>query len=257
MSDQSKITHVWDEVWKDSDGDPASYLQDRFTKEAYAAFRPVVGARGQAVLEAGCGTGRFCCLIAQDFPENTVTGVDVSAGALAIARRLSATLGSRNATFVEGSIFALPFPDNQFDLVFNEGVVQLFDPLISPTQAEAVKEMARVTKPGGRVMISVTNWYNWPHTLYKALLPLLTQRGYELEYEKSYRPAELRRLMTAQGLRDIALTGFYPSYGFYRLSHRAPRSRPLTHRLGHLVDQLENPWLRRHFGFELVAVGTK
>src|SRR3954467_2261227 len=128
MANDSDIQQVWEQVWHQSGRDAAAYLGDRFTVDAYSALREFIAPRAQAVLEAGCGTGRFCCLFGREFPDSTVHGVDVSPGALEVARRLQAAFQLSNVAFGAGSVFALPFPDNHFDYVFNEGVIQLFAP---------------------------------------------------------------------------------------------------------------------------------
>ncbi len=256
MTEKSDVQHVWEQVWQHSGRDASAYLGDRFTTEAYPALREFIAPHAQSILEAGCGTGRFCCLFARDFPDSTIHGVDVSPSALEVARGLGQALRLSNVSFREASLFALPFPDNHFDCVFNEGVVQLFTPAGPPSQADALREMTRVTKPGGKVVISVINWSNWPHTFYKAVKNTLGG-GYEYGYEHSFSRGELRRLLHAAGLRRIEFTGFYPSYGFHRWADQTRWGRPVSRRLGRMVDTIRAEWVRRHLGFETVACGTK
>lgn len=250
---QAQVHQLWQSVWADPAHSPHLVLQDRFTVEAYRQFRQFVGADDKLILEAGCGTGRFCVLFGQEFPDSRVIGVDVAANSVANAQTLATALGRGNVSFQPASVFSLPYPTNTFDVTFNQGVVALFDPAGA---ADAVGEMVRVTKPGGTVFVSVANWMCFPHTLYKWRLARKRIR-YEYGYEKSYTRRELGALLRAGGLQDIRFTGFYPAYGFYRLSRRIQRFARTVSALGAIVDRLNGPWLSRAFGFELVATGTK
>ena len=258
MTDElSQIADLWNSQWTAAPADVAPILGDRFTAEAYRQIAAAVPCHDATVLEAGCGTGRFSALLGSAHPNAEVVGIDVSVAALKTATRIATTLGCRNVRFREASIFELPFPDDSFDYVFNEGVIPLFSERSSHTHEDAVREMCRVAKPGGVVLVSVANWYCLPHTAYKWCVNTLG-RGYELGYEKSFRHEELRKLLRANGLHDIRFSGFYPSYGLYRLSRKPLGSlRPVLHRLGTIVDRIERPWLSRRFGFQLVATARK
>ena len=256
MSEEDQYVAVWENVWAHSTYQPTAVLEDRGTVEGYRQFRSFVPPQARLILEAGCGTGRFCNLLGRDLPHCKVIGIDLSASALATARNGKEVMRCENVSFQTASLFALPFPDNHFDFVFNEGVIQLFPPEGTLTDRDAIREMVRVTRPGGAVLVSVVNWACFPHTFYKWRL----RHGrvhYEYGYEKSYRPGELRRLFHAAGLRHVQFAGFYPAYGFYRLSGRLRHGRRTMRALGALVDRLDCPWLSRIFGFEIIAVGTK
>jgi demethylmenaquinone methyltransferase/2-methoxy-6-polyprenyl-1,4-benzoquinol methylase len=102
-----------------------------------------VGARaGDLVLDLGSGTGDLATLLTQR-GANAV-GVDLSHRMLTAA---SAKLGSR-ATLVQGSAYALPFPDGTFSGVVSGFVLRNLDDLPA-----AFSEIARVLAPGGRVAL--------------------------------------------------------------------------------------------------------
>jgi ubiquinone/menaquinone biosynthesis C-methylase UbiE len=73
-----------------------------------------------------------------------VTGIDLNEGMLSIARR------NPNIEWHQGSATELPFGDGSFDAVLCQQGLQYF-----PDRAAAVKEMARVLSPGGRVALNV------------------------------------------------------------------------------------------------------
>src|SRR5919202_4115770 len=107
-------------------------------------------APGERVLDLGCGAGTDSLVAAQMVgPEGTVTGVDMTPAMLAKARRAAAELGVTNAEFVEGEVESLPFPDESFDVVISNGVIDLI-----PDKDAVYSEIYRVLAPGGRVQIA-------------------------------------------------------------------------------------------------------
>jgi ubiquinone/menaquinone biosynthesis C-methylase UbiE len=94
------------------------------------------------VLDAACGTGRHTVHLAG--LGHAVTGVDASPPMLALAAKKRNDL-----SLVEGNVEALPFPNGAFDAAV---CALLFDHL--PNIDGAIGELARVVRPGGRVLIS-------------------------------------------------------------------------------------------------------
>ena len=99
--------------------------------------------RGRRILEVGCGTGLI--LQRADALAALATGVDLSAGMLARARE-------RGLLVVQGSATALPHADDSFDLVYAFKVLAHVGDIRT-----AMAEMARVTRPGGRVLAEFYN----------------------------------------------------------------------------------------------------
>ena len=97
-------------------------------------------------LDVGCGTGADVVEMAGRMPHGgKATGVDASEAMIAEARRRAAGLGD-DVLFRLGDALDLPYPDGVFDACRVETVLQhLADPLL------AIREMVRVTRPGGRV----------------------------------------------------------------------------------------------------------
>jgi ubiquinone/menaquinone biosynthesis C-methylase UbiE len=103
---------------------------------------------GQRVLDVGCGTGddvrRLAGLVA---PSGRAVGVDLSLAMVNEARSRAAG-SDLPVEFHQGDITHLDFPDATFDAARGERVL-----LHAPDAAAAVAEMARVTRPGGRLVV--------------------------------------------------------------------------------------------------------
>lgn len=98
---------------------------------------------GTRVLDLGCGVGQTSCLLAKRFGA-AVTGLDKSARMVARARERAKSLAA-DVDFVEGDAYALPFPQETFEVVLAESVTLFLD------RAKVLSECFRVLKPGGRV----------------------------------------------------------------------------------------------------------
>lgn len=115
-------------------------------KKAVAALALPPGAQ---VLDLATGTGDLALQIARQHEDATVVGTDPSVGMLEIGIDKAARAGlAERVQLQEGDAQALPFDDDRFD-----GCSIAFGIRNVPDRAAALAEMARVTKPGGRVAI--------------------------------------------------------------------------------------------------------
>lgn len=106
-------------------------------------------AEGERVLDLATGTADLALLIARLHPTVSVVGLDPSRGMLDVAeRKLVAASLTERIKLVEGDAQALPFPDRHFDRV-----CMAFGIRNVPDRGRALAEMARVTRPGGRIAI--------------------------------------------------------------------------------------------------------
>jgi ubiquinone/menaquinone biosynthesis C-methylase UbiE len=110
-----------------------------------AAVRP-----GQRVLDIACGTGVVARTAARRLGSGgNVTGLDLSAPMLAVARSAAAAEGAR-IEWREGDALQLPFADQAFDIALCQQGLQFF-----PDRPRAMGEMYRVLAPGGKLVLSV------------------------------------------------------------------------------------------------------
>ncbi|HEY0631793.1 MAG TPA: methyltransferase domain-containing protein [Thermoleophilaceae bacterium] len=103
-------------------------------------------APGERVVDVGCGTGNAALLAAKRGA--SVTGVDPAARLLEVARERAAADGL-DVAFELGEAAALPLPAGHADLVLS-----VFGVIFAPDPSAAAAELARVTAPGGRVVLS-------------------------------------------------------------------------------------------------------
>jgi ubiquinone/menaquinone biosynthesis C-methylase UbiE len=134
---------------------PTYFMDDHREKERLAAkvdadawvaatISPLLND-GDNVLEVGCGPGVLLQTVAQA-PDVHVTGFDLSEDRLEEANRNFVNLP--NATTVQGDAHHLPFDDGTFDFVYSRFLVEYLS-----DKQRAINEMARVLRPGGRLLL--------------------------------------------------------------------------------------------------------
>lgn len=144
--DSSKLTAWYDiqapfyHLWRDSHEAPIV----RHVVSLLASGPP-----DRAFLDVGCGTGLFSIALARALADCRVVGLDLSTGMLRVARRQAARHSLANVAFELGNAEELPFADRTFDAVVAGGLLANLN-----HRARAVAEMARVVKPGGRIILA-------------------------------------------------------------------------------------------------------
>jgi len=187
---------------------------------------------GARVLDAGCGDGALVCAAAWRGAD--LTGIDPDPAMLAAARSRAVKAGVR-ATFLEGRVERLPFPDASFDVVASITVL-----CFVPDAAGAVREMARVLRPGGRLVLGeLGRWSLWA-----AIRRLRGWFGSSTWKAARFRTAtELHALAEQAGLSVTAIRGavYYPPVGLL-----ARALAPIDSWLGGLTT----------FGAAFIAIGA-
>ena len=121
-------------------------------------------SEGLQVLDLGCGDGTTAVPAAQ--LGANVLGVDIASNLVAAGNERAQGLGLTNLRFQEGDATDLQgLDDEQFDLV-----VSIFGAMFAPKPFDVAKEMVRVTKPGGRIVMG--NWIPNDPTLVAQILKI-------------------------------------------------------------------------------------
>jgi SAM-dependent methyltransferase len=157
---------------------------------------------GQSVLDVACGTGVLTRTIAERAGDTgSVIGLDINEGMLAVAARKAPQIEWR-----QGNALSLPFDNDCFDAVVSQFGLMFFE-----DWQVAIREMARVLKPGGRLAVAV--WDSLDNTPgYAAMVDLLdnlfgetTAKGLRVPFilgDKS----QLRSLFAVDGLLNVKVT---------------------------------------------------
>ncbi len=150
---------------------------------------------GDRLLDAGCGGGRHC--FGALSRGASVVGLDLDPDGLAIARagireRCEQDPNGLHGGVLQGDVFHLPFADGAFDRVICSEVMEHVH-----DYAAAVRELARVLRPGGTMGITI------PTATTEHLYLWLTRRYFESPggHIRIFRPRDLARAMARAGLR--------------------------------------------------------
>ncbi len=113
------------------------------------------------MLDVGCGEGRHIFGVMQDYPMMRCIGLDMDDESLEKAEEgyeYFESISKAGAEFLKGSAYSLPFPNDTFDLVVCSEVLEHLH-----EYDDAVKEIFRVLKPGGKFYASVPA--SWPEKI--------------------------------------------------------------------------------------------
>jgi ubiquinone/menaquinone biosynthesis C-methylase UbiE len=143
-------------------GSHDSRILDQFTRQAVSfasaapirneeALMQIVQSAGagpeDTVLDVACGPGLLACAFAR--VAKHATGIDMTPAMLEQARKTQQEQALENVSWEQGDVYSLPFPDAQFSIVSSRFVFHhLQDPLA------ALKEMKRVCKAGGKIVVA-------------------------------------------------------------------------------------------------------
>ncbi|MFA6001476.1 MAG: methyltransferase domain-containing protein [Thermoleophilia bacterium] len=166
---------------------------DVFSDEQF--YRPLLDladpGSGDHALDLATGTGLLALMVARK--ATRVVGVDVTPEMLEKARERIATGAPDNIEFLEAPVSELPFPDGSFDLVTCRLAFHHF-----PDPAEALAQISRVLKPGGRfVMEDVFG----PDDAAIRVKRERLEKLFDPSHVRAWSPAQLRALLQKAGFR--------------------------------------------------------
>ncbi|HUI30934.1 MAG TPA: methyltransferase domain-containing protein [Candidatus Acidoferrales bacterium] len=169
----------------------------------------VADLRGKRVLEIGAGTGRDSFGMVEHGA--SVFMLDYSKNSLSIINSIAAQ-EKIDVSSIGGNAFSLPFPDDSFDLVFHQGLLEHFR---ENDAKNLLKENVRVVKSGGLLLVDVPQRYH-VYTAMKHILIALDK--WFAGWEREFSIPELDRLLRSLGVVPVYRYGewMYPSL-FYRV----------------------------------------
>ena len=180
---------------------------------------------GSSILDAGCGLGE----VLEGMPEGyRLFGFEYANANVEFSKRRLAD----RAEIRHGSIYEIPFPDASMDAAMCLEVLEHIE-----DDARAVRDIARVLKPGGLLIVAVPYTYYWP-----AYLSLM---GHFRHYTRQ----SLMTLLRSNGLETVEILPNYPNWHqAYTRHYVMLRARVLT--LGKLfgggsVFTFKWPWHKR------------
>lgn len=170
-------------------------------------------------LDVACGTGDFSFSLSKINTMETIVGLDFVKPMLQIAKSKSSTSNSQKLTFVLGDALELPFKNNSFDCVTTGFAMRNYE-----SAETAIKEMSRILKPSGTIVILDMLPNRAPNILqrlalwyFNRVIPILgtifarDKEAYTYlpnSVTKFYDSNEIKIMMESKGIKDITIKKF-------------------------------------------------
>jgi ubiquinone/menaquinone biosynthesis C-methylase UbiE len=222
----------------------------------FSRFVDFEGLRGKRVLEVGCGSGFAVQLFAEAGAD--VSARDLTPWAVETTRRRLAAF-DLEADVQQGDGERLELEDAQFDLVFSWGVIHH-----SSDMDRALRELVRVLRPGGTIVLMVYNRRSLFYGVYKALQhaqPIAQRVGLHFEGARTgdteglivrhFTPAELVEKLEHAGLEDVRVQPYGQDSELLPLPRRV--RVPITDRVPHRTRD----WVLGRLGHQLAVTARK
>jgi len=155
--------------------------------------------KGKVILDGGCGVGAFSENLAK---ENEVHGIDFSEESLEYASK-------RGINTHFGNLTSVPFEDGKFDVCYSIGVIQYIH-----DYKNALKELARVVKPGGTLLIETLNEESLQRKAY-----CLFNKG--KDFDLMFSKKQLSDVFVELGFKDIEFLTLYQPF-YFKTTEKAP-----------------------------------
>ncbi|MCI8304698.1 MAG: methyltransferase domain-containing protein [Lawsonibacter sp.] len=168
---------------------------NRAVNAAAAARVAQLVPEGARVLDCAAGTGEFSLAAARR--AESVLCSDLSLSMLKQARKKAKRRGLSNIDFAQRDVTALPDPDGSFDAVIAANVLHLL-----PEPEKAVRELWRVTVPGGRLILP-TYLQGRAGAAYGTMIKIY--QGVGFHYEHAFTPESYRMFLERLNLAPVTL----------------------------------------------------
>ncbi len=239
--DISKLAKTWDKEAK-------SYRFKNDRQVDYLAncyhLRACLGdLNGKKILEVGSGSGQISAYLASR--GGKIHLVDISRRSLEFARKYF-ELKHLQVKIYNQDAFAMKFPMNSFDYVWNGGVIEHF---VDEEKILMIKNMWKLVKPGGKLVITVPSAEDYPFMIAKKILEL--RKKWAFGFEDDLTRKRIAMLATKAGVKDFSVFAYNPIVGFWFF----PYGREITNILG--LNKLKYHKMRSSHGHVLVLLAEK
>ncbi|OOE10571.1 demethylmenaquinone methyltransferase [Fictibacillus arsenicus] len=205
LSKEERVHSVFEKI-----SDQYDYMNDLISFKQHNRWRNDTMKRisvkpGDNCLDVCCGTGEWTFALAEAAGEKgNVTGLDFSENMLKVGQEKLKKRSFPNITFLHGNAMELPFGDNTFDVVtIGFGLRNV------PDYFQALKEMARVVKPGGRVVCLETSHPTVPifkqvfKFYFTYIMPVFGKLFAKSYQEYSWLQESTEAFLTKEELKDL------------------------------------------------------
>ena len=146
-----KTREKYDDQWTVQDADSAARRRKNLSMVSDPLLGMVQPLKGKTVVDLGLGTGSLAFRAMELGPPARMMGIDFSYPGLCVSRVIADSPRFKGTDFevVLGDLERLPLASHSVDAVISQATFNLL-----PDKGAAMKEIARVTRPGGRVAIS-------------------------------------------------------------------------------------------------------
>jgi 2-polyprenyl-3-methyl-5-hydroxy-6-metoxy-1,4-benzoquinol methylase len=199
----------------------AAYQTPDLVRQRDATLRRLNLKPGERVIDVGCGPGFLCESMAVAVgPTGRVVGIDISEDLIDFATK------HKHSDLIEyrrSNATALPAEPMQFDVAVSTQVIEY----VADADA-ALREIARVLRPGGRAIIVDTDFDSWVWHAADAERMAQIMKGWEMHCADPRLPRTLIPRLRAVGLLLVDVEG-------YPIINTTYRSRDFSHVLSHLI----------------------
>ena len=212
----SKNETKWDKLYDSSNRSLFSKLEEfainvYFSNAFVKSILSIAKINEGKIFEPGSGGGMTCANFAKRGFE--ITSMDLSDNALRKGVSLFKSL-SLNAKFLVGDLFKLPLKDEEFDIVFNQGVMEHFR-LANLDASSGIKEMLRVLKKDGTLIIYVPAYFSPLFFIYHFFKFFkLIDKYWPYTDQDFLHKHELKKMLTDAGCHNVRVRRVWSSLFF-------------------------------------------
>jgi 2-polyprenyl-3-methyl-5-hydroxy-6-metoxy-1,4-benzoquinol methylase len=159
-------------------------------------FLSFIGDQNKDILEIGCGTGLFTSELIKS--KNNITAIDISPELISLAKK---RLTAPNVTLLIENAYKTSFDNEKFDFIVGSSVLHHLD------VNDAIKEIYRLLKPGGKFIFSEPNMMN-PQIAIQKNIPFIKKMAGDSPDETAFTKFGITRKIRKAGFHEISVYPF-------------------------------------------------